>query len=33
MLATYAPEGVSNDEFEYLVRKVEQMHGLPSNAD
>ena len=32
MLATYAPEGVSNDEFEYLVRKVEQMHGLPSNV-
>ena len=32
MLATYMPEGVINDEVELLVRKVEQMHGLPSNA-
>lgn len=32
-LATYMPEGVSDDDVENLVRQVEQMHGLiHSNA-
>ena len=32
MVATYAPEGVTDDDVEVLVRKIEQMHGLTHNA-
>ena len=33
MVGTYAPEGVTDDDVEILVRKIEQMHGLTHNAD
>lgn len=32
MVATYAPEGVTDDDVAVIVRKVEQMHGLRHNA-
>ena len=28
MIATYAPDGVTDDEVEDLVRRVEHMHGI-----
>ena len=33
MVATYAPEGVTDDDVAVIVRKVEQMHGLRHNAE
>ena len=32
MVATYAPEGVTDDDVAVIVRKVEQMHGMRHNA-
>ena len=32
MVATYAPDGVTDDDVEILVRKIEQMHGLRPNT-
>lgn len=32
MVATYAPEGVTDDDVAVIVRKVEQMHGLRHNT-
>lgn len=28
MIATYAPEGVTDEDVEDLVRRVEHMHGI-----
>lgn len=33
MVATYAPEGVTDDNVAVIVRKVEQMHGLRHNVE
>lgn len=33
MVATYAPEGVTDDDVAVIVRKVEQVHGLRHNVE
>lgn len=33
MVATYAPDGVTDDDVAVIVRKVEQMHGLRHNVE